>query len=171
MTMRPGPRIASRVFSRAPKVVLGAKSSSAMLPNAPWMSPRCALSSTAVWIVGARAPLPVVCGLNSFKTVIIYSCSVSAGGPASRVGKRNYIRADRRGRSRLLAVVLSPGSLRARYQCDAKSGDVIEKTRTLAHDAHGASNDGLSKRSVQRGIWLPRRRLFVCDSHGPFPSG
>jgi hypothetical protein len=91
----------------------------------------------------------------------------------------NYIRAVRRGRSRLLATVLSPGYLRARYQCDAKSGEVIEKTDTLAHDGHGASNDGISKRSVQDGfdavllrcIWLPRRRLFVCDSHHPFPSG
>src|ERR1700722_3750742 len=179
MTMRPGPRIASRVFSRAPKVDLGAKSSSAMLPNAPRMSPRWALSSTAVWIVGAPAPLAVVCGLTSFKTVMIYSCSVLAGGLTFRVGKMNYIRAVRRGRSRLLAAVLSPGYLRARYQCDAKSGDVIEKTGALAHDAHGASNDGISKRSVQdgidtvllRGIRLPRRRLFVDDSHGPFPPG
>src|ERR1700723_573279 len=179
MTMRPGPRIASRVFSRAPKVVLGAKSSSAMLPNAPRMSPRWAWSSTAVWIVGPPAPLPVVCGLNSFKTVMIYSCSVLAGGLTFRVGKMNYVRAVRRGQSRLLAAVLSPGYLRARYQCDAKSGNVIEKTGTLAHDAHGASNDGISKRSVQdaidtvllRGIWLPRCRLFVCDSHDRFPSG
>src|ERR1700730_7402895 len=85
--------------------------------------------------------------------------------------EENYVRAVRRGRSRLLAAVWSPGYLRARYQCDAKSGDVIEKPGALAHDAHGASNDGISKRSVQRGIWLPRRRLFVCDSHGPFPSG
>jgi hypothetical protein len=90
----------------------------------------------------------------------------------------NYIRAVRRGRSPLLATVLSLGYLGARYQCDAKSGDVIEETGTLAHDAHGASNDGVSKRSVQdgidtvllRGIWLPPRRLFVCDSHDPFPS-
>jgi hypothetical protein len=100
---------------------------------------------------------------------MIYSGSVLAGGPTFRIGKRNYIRADRRGRSRLLADALSPGYLRVRYQCDAKSGDVIEKTGTLAHDAHGASNDGLSKRPVQDGIdtvllrdiWLPRRRLFI----------
>ena len=88
----------------------------------------------------------------------------------------NYIRAVPRGRSRLLATVLSPGYLRARYQCDAKSGEVIEETDTLAHDAHGASNDGLSKRSVQdridlrRDTWLPRPRLFIDDGHRPFPS-
>jgi hypothetical protein len=111
-----------------------------------------------VWIVGAAAPLPVVCGLNSFKTAIIYSCSVLAGGPTFRVGKKNHIRAVRRGRSRLFADALSPGYLRVRYQCDAKSGDVVEKTGALAHDAHGASNDGIAKRSVQDGIdtVLPR---------------
>jgi hypothetical protein len=114
-----------------------------------------------VWIVGTPALLPVVCGLNSFKTVIIYSCSVLAGGLAFCVGKTNDIRAVRRCRSRLLAAVLSPGYLRARYQCDAKSGDVIEKTGALAHDANGASHDGIAKRSVQDAIDTVLPRVFA----------
>src|ERR1700721_315523 len=74
MTMRPGPRIASRVFQRAPRVNLGAKSSSAMLPRAPWMSPRWALSSTAVRIVCAFVARSAACASTSLMTVMVYSC-------------------------------------------------------------------------------------------------
>src|ERR1700732_1596527 len=72
MTMSPGPRMASRVFSRAAKVDLGAKSSSAMLPSAPWMSPRWAWSSTAVRIACAFLARSAACALTSFMTVMVY---------------------------------------------------------------------------------------------------
>src|SRR5271169_376183 len=60
MTMRPGPTMASRVMKRARQFLRGAVSFSAMVPNAPRISPRCASSRTAVagdsifvrWVIG-----------------------------------------------------------------------------------------------------------------------
>jgi hypothetical protein len=45
--MRPGPRIASKVFHRAGQLVRGATSPCSIVPKAPWIWPICASSSTA----------------------------------------------------------------------------------------------------------------------------
>src|ERR1700738_2971756 len=162
MTIRPGPRMASRVFSRALKVDLGAKSSSAMEPSAPWMSPRWALSSTAVWIVGAPTSLPIIAAFTSLIMVMIYSCFRFKGLVVVPIGwnwsahalfGRLFGNAERVG----AGAHLDPDIRRIDAGAMPQRNEVIEQIGALANDASSVTMRRLAR--ARRGSGAGRH----CD--------
>src|ERR1700681_1628322 len=150
MTMSTGPRMASRVFSRAPKVDLGAKSSSAMLPSAPWMSPRWALSSTAVSIVCALVSPSIVRAFTSLMIVMVYSCFRFKGLVVVPIGwnwSAHALFGQLFGNAECVGAGahLDPDIRRIDAGAMPQRNEVVEQIGALSNDASGVVFDRLER--------------------------